>query len=102
MWARTSGAMPEPDPAVADDRVARVDHEVDDDLLELRAVDQDVGDVVADLGDQLDAIAEGAAHHALEAADPGGGVDPARRDDLAAAEHQQLAGQLARAGGGAR
>ena len=75
--------------------------EVDEHLLELGGVDEHGHDVGPDRDAQRDALAQRAVEQPLEVADERARVDDLRRDDLAAAEHQQLAGERGGAVGGA-
>ena len=74
-------------------RVAGVDRQVDQDLLDLTGVGQDQGKAGGQVGDQLDVLAEGADQQLLDAQDHVVDVEHARLDHLLAGERQQLVGQ---------
>ena len=82
-------------------RVAGVDGEVHEHLLQARAVGEDRGQVVADGDLQLDELAERAREQRLEVGDERADVEHLGVHDLAAAEHQQLARERGGALGGA-
>ena len=83
------------DRAAAGHRVAGIDHEIDDDPLELRGIRLNRCKVRAELRLEDDAAKQatqhllGARHHAVDVEDP-------RLHDLLAAEGSQLGGQLCR------
>ena len=72
-------------------RVARVDGEVDQHLLELRAIGEHGQQAGADGDAQRDALAQRAVEQALEVAQQAADVEHLGLDHLAAAEHEQLA-----------
>ena len=94
------------EPAAVGHRVAGVDGEVDQHLLDLAGVGLDRPQVGRDASLQLDVLAERAAQQLLELGDDVVEVEHLRLHDFAAAEDQQLAGQrgraLARRGGSPR
>ena len=83
--------------ALAVHRVARVDREVDDGVLELVRVDVDRPGVGIEVDLDLDALAERAVEQVGHAADQLAAVDPLGEQRLGAGEGQQAPGQ----GGGA-
>ena len=76
-------------------RVAGVDHEVDDELLDLRSGDPDVAHVAGPHG-QRDVLADQAAEHRLDLAHGLAEGEGLGRPDVPPSEGQQLAGQRAR------
>ena len=74
-------------------RVAGVDREVHQDLLNLPRVRLDVGDVVAGAEDDVDVLADQPAQQRLDLAEAGPRIEHPRLEDLAAAEREQLPGQ---------
>ena len=83
--------------AAARHRVARVDHEVEQHLLDLPAIAANGRDLAVDLRDQPDVLAEHAPHHLLGRQDEVVEHQHARRHGLPAAEGEQLLGELGRA-----
>ena len=78
-------------------RVAGVDRQVHQHLLDLAGVGLDRAGLADGADVELEVLADQAPQHAIELADDGVEIDDARLDDLPAREQQQLAGQ----GGGA-
>ena len=74
-------------------RVARVDRQVDQDLLELAGVRLDRPQAAGGHGGQVDVLAQGAAQQLLQAADDVVEAEHLRVHDIAAREDQQLAGE---------
>ena len=84
-------------PAAVGHRVAGVDRQVHQHLLDLARVGLDRAGLADGADVELQVLADQAPQHAIELADDGVEIDDARLDDLPAREQQQLAGQ----GGGA-
>ena len=82
-------------------RVASVDGQVDQHLLDLAGIGLDRTAVLAEAGDQLDPLPQRPAQEVLQLGDDVAQIQQLRLDDLAAAEDQQLAGQRRGALGGA-
>ena len=78
-------------------RVAGVDHEIDDHLLDLRAVGVDRRQVGRRAQRELDVLTDEAPQQARELGDDGVEIQPRRLQDLFAAEGEQLLGQRRRA-----
>ena len=87
--------------AAARHRVARVDDEVHEDLLDLPGIGLHGAEVEAAHDRQLDVLAEEAAQHLLDAADRLVEVEDPRLEDLLPAERQELPRQLRGASAGA-
>ena len=77
-------------------RVAGVDREVHQHLLELAGVGQHRVQAAGEGGDQLDVLAEGSAQHALHGGDGGVEVEDLRPHHLPAGEGEELAGEAGR------
>jgi hypothetical protein len=80
-------------------RIAGIDGEVDDDLLELAGIGADRAEIAAMLDDQLDLLAEQALQEARHLGDDVGQLQHLRAERLLARESEQLPGQ---AGGAVR
>ena len=76
--------------AAAGHGVASVDGEIHDDLLDLAAVGLDEPEILYRAGVELDIFADEAAQHFLHFADDGLNIENFRRENLLAAEGQQL------------
>ena len=87
-------------PAAVGHRVAGVDGQVDQHLLELPGVDLDRQPLLAEVRLQGDSLAERPAQKVLEVGYDVAQVEHLGLDDLAAAEDQQLTGQRGRPFGG--
>ena len=74
-------------------RVAGVDGEVDEDLLQTRRIHLHEPRVTGRLGHQLDVLAQNAPQHLAEVAQHGVGIHGPRRGDLVTGESEQLAGE---------
>ena len=87
--------------AVALHGVARIDREIEQGVLDLDGIDKGVPQAAGNHGLDFDALAERPAQHVVDAADQAAEIDHFRRERLAAAEGQQLRGELrtARDGG---
>jgi hypothetical protein len=84
------------DRPVPGDRVARVDDEVDDQLLELRRIRDDRLQLGLNDRVERDVLADQPTEHLLREDDDVVQVERARVEDLPAAEGQELAGQRCR------
>ena len=85
------------DRAAARHRVAGVDREVDDHLLELRGVGANRAELRVEHRQELDVLADQAAEHHVHVGDDDVQVEDARLEHLAAAEREQLARERGRA-----
>ncbi len=83
-------------------RIARVDREVHQDLLELAGIDPHAPQARLRHRDELDVLAEQTAEHAIDVEDQLIQVDDAGLDDLAPRECQELPREVRRALRGAR
>ena len=81
--------------------VARVDGEVDHDLLDLAGVGVHRAEAIGERGAQLDVLADEAAQHHRQVVHERVQIERARLQDLLAREGQQLRRQRGRAQGGA-
>ena len=81
-------------------RVARVDREVQHDLLDLTRIGHDAAELSPRQERELDVLAHQAAEHALHPPDERVEVDHLRLEDLLPAEREELAGERARPLGG--
>jgi len=88
---------PDPDQPLAGQRIARVDHQVEDHVLELVRIGHGHHGLRAQLQFQLDVLADRAAQHVFQRADPRHHVEGLRVERLLACEGQHALGQ----GGGA-
>ena len=86
-----------PDPAAGGQRIAGVQHEIENRLLDLRRIDFDQRRLVRHLARQLDVFANQARQHALQPENGLIEIDLLREKHLLAAERQQLLRQRRRA-----
>ena len=92
-------SVPTPSGSLAEHRVAGVDGEVDDHLLELARIGADRAEVAAMLDLELDPLAEQPLEQVRDLGDDVGQLEHLRAQRLLAREGEQLAGQ---AGGAVR
>src|SRR5439155_8275519 len=74
--------------------VSSIDHEVEDNLLDLAWVDADAADAGREVGDELDVLADEPAKHLFGIGDDAIQGEDTRSDNLPAAEGEQLFRQL--------